>query len=121
MKRVIMTKLMEWCWFREVRLGHNYSRCEHAGPAGGPVPHTDTGLHIMRVLIPSPSSSSHIALSRCFIIKTSRGRSEVCSSGKPIVVFQAPLHSNGEWVELIYSVINQNREKIISLAGPEQN
>ena len=24
--RVIMTKLMEWCWFREVRVGHNYLR-----------------------------------------------------------------------------------------------
>ena len=51
--KVIMTKLMEWCWFREVRVCGSQLP-EVRTPMAQHGADTDTGPHIMRVLTSSP-------------------------------------------------------------------
>ena len=79
---------------------------------------TDTGPHIMRVLTSSPCPIiTHHTVMVFYYQDLSLDR---LSQGK-LTLFITLTVQVSMWVELIYSIINQNKEKIVSLTGPKQN
>ena len=82
---------------------------------------TDTGPHVMRVLTssPCPIITRHTVMVFYYQHLSLDRRNQ---ENLPYL-WRWLLHGSGlsMWVELIYSIINQNREKIVTLTGPKQN